>query len=86
MSKLGEIYSRYGFQVTGELPDHIAVILSFADLLTEEEKGELIVYCLTNPVDQMAERLQTADNIFAPVLAAVKLVLAKEGALRTTDA
>jgi nitrate reductase molybdenum cofactor assembly chaperone NarJ/NarW len=86
MSKLGEIYARYGFQVAGELPDHIAVILGFADLLNEEEKGELIEYCLTNPVNQMVERLQTADNIFAPVLVAVKLVLAKESAQRTTDA
>lgn len=86
MSKLGEIYSRYDFQAGAELPDHIAVVLSFADLLNEEEKAELVEYCLTNPINQMLERLQMADNIFTPVLAAVKLVLAKEATLRKADA
>lgn len=75
MAKLRLIYAEYGFDCGGELPDHIAVLLRFAALISHEERLELIEFCLESPITLMVERLEGSENPYSLALKAVEAVL-----------
>jgi len=75
MACLSENYSRLGFELEGELPDHLALLLRFASWLDEETLDELIEYCLRDPVAQMCEQLRNCDNVYFFLLTAINAVL-----------
>ncbi|MBX9948249.1 MAG: molecular chaperone TorD family protein [Candidatus Obscuribacterales bacterium] len=75
MACLSENYSRLGFELEGELPDHLALLLRFSSWLDEETLDELIEYCLREPVAQMCEQLRNSDNMYFFLLSAISAVL-----------
>jgi nitrate reductase delta subunit len=76
MTGLVDAYARLGFDTGGELPDHLALLLRFAGHLDEAEFADLVEYCLEKPVGEMVDKLQGADNLYAPAMRAIQLVLA----------
>lgn len=70
MAALHARYAQAGFNMRGELADHITVLLRFAAQVDEEERRELAQFCLLGPVRKMIASL-TADNPYRAVLEAV---------------
>jgi nitrate reductase delta subunit len=75
MATLSENYARLGFDMEGELPDHLALMLRFSSWLDEEALDELINYCLQKPVKEMCEQLRNCDNPYFFLLSAIDTVL-----------
>ncbi len=75
MATLSENYAQLGFDLEGELPDHLAVMLRFSSWLDGETLDELISYCLLKPVAEMVEQLKEADNPYFFLLSAIDTVL-----------
>lgn len=78
MAALGEKYEEIGFQVRGELPDHLRVLLEVSAWLDEETLGELIEFLLLKPIGQMVEQLKDTDNPYFNLLLAIEIVLKSE--------
>lgn len=78
MSGLAEAYRRLGLETGGELPDHLALLLKFTTFLDESELKDLVTYCLRGPVKEMTARLESADNLYAPVLRAISMVIERD--------
>lgn len=78
MTKLAERYAQGHFDLNGELPDHIAVILAFCPQFDETELSEIIEYCLAAPLQKMCESLKDAESIYHPLLRAVLAILSCE--------
>ena len=74
MAKLLDRYGQLEFVAGDELPDHLSVMLRFADRVEGEELYELLHYCLLRPVQIMMERLE-ASNPYVQVLGALLEVL-----------
>lgn len=53
MAALNARYAATGFTVSGELPDHLVVLLRFAATTDEVECRELAEFCLLGPLDKM---------------------------------
>ena len=64
MTQLAERYAQSNFDLNGELPDHIAVILEFAPHFSPEELSELIEYCLSSPLEKMCTTLKDAGSMY----------------------
>lgn len=77
MAGLVDAYARLGFDTGGELPDHLALLLRFAQRLNKAEFADLVEYCLKKPVGEMVEKLQEADNLYAPAMRAIHVVLVR---------
>lgn len=75
MTGLRESYARAGFNHDGELPDHLAVVLRFFPCFSEDERLELVHYCLVDAIEKMSGSLKKADNPYVHVLCAVLGVL-----------
>ena len=75
MTGLDDAYRRAGLDRGGELPDHLAVVLAFADAFAAEEWDELCTLCLPRPVAEMRADLAAAGNPYRHLLDAVRLVL-----------
>lgn len=58
MATLSSKFQERGFNATKELPDHLAVLLRFSSLLSEEEIGEMEEFCLREPVKHMSNSLK----------------------------
>lgn len=78
MSRLADQYSEAGYSTNGELPDHLAVILGFAEQFSHEELDELIHFCLKDAVSKMTESLKDADNAYFHLLQTIKAVIEQE--------
>jgi len=76
MARLNGAFAEYGFAGGSELPDHLAVLLRFLPCLPREEREELIVHCLLEPVRTMTELLRKAENPYHHALRAIQHVLA----------
>lgn len=74
MAKLLDRYGQLEFHAGEELPDHLSVMLRFADRVEGEELRELLQYCLLRPVQIMMERLE-ASNPYVQVLASLLEIL-----------
>lgn len=75
MACLSENYARLGFDLNGELPDHLAQLLRFASLLDEETLDELISFCLLKPVAEICQQLKSCDNAYFHLLSAIDTTL-----------
>ncbi len=75
MVGLSESYERAGFDLGGELPDHLAVVLRSSSSLTREEWVDLAVYCLRTPIDTMVEGLVENRNPYRHLLMAIRSLL-----------
>ncbi len=76
MAKLSSRYEEGGFDVKGEMPDHLGAILRFAPLFTSEEFAELTQFCLLNPVKEMSASLKDGENPFFYLLETISQLLA----------
>lgn len=74
MTGLDDVYRRAGLDRGGELPDHLGVVLAFADAFAAEEWDELCELCLPRPVARMRADLAAAGNPYRHLLDAVRLV------------
>jgi len=75
MTGLDDAYRRAGLDRGGELPDHLGVVLAFADAFGAEEWDELLRLCLARPLARMRADLAAAGNPYRHLLEAVRLVL-----------
>ncbi len=85
MSKLLDVYSKYSFDTRSELPDHISVLLRFAQHLNEDEMADLVKWCLRKPLKDMIMSLESGQNIYLPLLKAVSSVLDQDFPERSDD-
>jgi nitrate reductase molybdenum cofactor assembly chaperone NarJ/NarW len=75
LSALSERYAQAGFDLHGELPDHIMLLLKFCPELDSEELTELTHYCLKKPLADMVDQLESCENVYRHVLkAALEIV------------
>ncbi len=78
MSQLAELYEKDGYDSKAELPDHIAVLLGYANYFSSEELFDLIEYCLAKSVKQMSDALRDAENLFYPIMKVVEEIIEHE--------
>lgn len=76
MAKLRDHFERLGFDPGPELPDHLAVLLRFAERLTDDERAELVAYCLGGPVARMDDQIAKTSNPYRHAVRAIRLVVA----------
>ena len=74
MARLQEQFEHRGFQVQGELPDHLSVLLRFCARLDAHERGEF-AQRLLGTARAMADVLANTDNPYRFVVSAVLEVL-----------
>lgn len=86
MARLGEACQAAGMQSARELPDHLASILRYFGAAAEDERQDLVRYCLLGPLRQMIGLLGggkengagdavPGGNPFRLALEAVELIL-----------
>jgi len=75
MTGLDDAYRRAGLDRGGELPDHLGLVLRFADAFGAEEWDELLQLCLARPLARMRTDLAAGGNPYRHLLDAVRLVL-----------
>ncbi len=78
MSRLAQRYQKVGFELNGELPDHLSVIFGFAPQFDQDELLELMTFCLKSAVTKMKEALLEAENPFAHILETAAELIASE--------
>lgn len=75
LAGLQEVYARAGFQPERELPDHLAVILRFAEAFDTEEWAEMVVWCFSPALASMYRLCEQAHSPYRHVLTAVQCAL-----------
>lgn len=75
MANLDGAYKKCRFEFTGELPDHLRVVLRFLSRLNFEESSDLVNYVMSKPVREMIDRLAISNNPFTNLLRAINSVL-----------
>lgn len=76
LTKLKELYKAHGFEVEGELPDHIPVILRFLALLDDEdEAGVLVEDGLIPALSSMTKAFLDGANPYGEVVHALLFTL-----------
>lgn len=75
MAKLGARYQALGFDSGMELTDHLAVLLRFLAVVDEEERRDLVRFCLLAPLERMVGSLK---NPYAALLEAIRALLRAE--------
>ena len=75
MVGLKNAYERHGVFELTELPDHLAVILKWNQLLNAEEWSELVSMGLLPMLPKMIAKLEKWNNPYALVLKAVQALL-----------
>lgn len=73
MAQLNRRYRELDLAAGTELPDHIAMLLKFADRIEGEEQRDLFEFCLLGPLRKMLAHLAPAHP-YAPLLRAVTAV------------
>lgn len=76
MAHLNMRYEECGFDLQGEMPDHLGAILRFAPNFSEDEFNELIHFCLLKPVKEMTESLDGSENCYFYLLQTINQLLA----------
>ena len=77
MSHLNESYHKVQYSSTGELPDHLGVLLPYAAQTSEEEFRSLVEFCLLGPIARMIQKLGD-KNAYEVFLETIQAVLKKE--------
>lgn len=78
MAGLAEAYSREAFSSSGEVHDHLGVILRFAPHFTPEEWGEFGQFCFHQSLSAMRGHLRRANNPYLPLMEAIVHLLATD--------
>jgi nitrate reductase assembly molybdenum cofactor insertion protein NarJ len=76
MAHLNLRYEERGFDLKGEMPDHLGAILRFAPNFGAEEFNELIHFCLSVPVKEMTAGLESSENCYFFLLQTINQLLA----------
>ena len=84
MTGLAEAYRKAEFDRGAELPDHLAVILRFAPLMSDLEWADMIECCLRGAIAKMIEPLERAANPYRHVLYALLNLFDLESAEETS--
>jgi len=77
MAGLKERYVENGIDLEGELPDHLGVILRYANVFDDDEWRELACWCVPGPLKEMVRGLTRAKSPYRHVLETVRLVFAE---------
>ncbi len=77
MARLGARYQELQFDAGIELADHLAILLRFLTIVEEEERRELLHFCLLAPLARMAGSLKD-ENPYAALLQTIQLFLKAE--------
>lgn len=72
-------FERHGFEVEGELPDHVAVLLRFTARLEGDEREEFRAWFLALPLTRLAEALAPTANPYRHLAAAARDLYAPDG-------
>lgn len=75
LAGLQEVYTRAGFRPERELPDHLAVILRFAEAFDDEEWAEMAIWCFSPALASMYRLCEQAQSPYRHVLTAVQCAL-----------
>lgn len=75
MTLLAQRYKECNFELAGELPDHICIVLEFAPQFEQEEFNELCDYCLRHALGQMTSSLEQSDSIYANLFKSLMAIL-----------
>ncbi|MBX9570999.1 MAG: nitrate reductase molybdenum cofactor assembly chaperone [Candidatus Obscuribacterales bacterium] len=75
MTLLAQRYKESNFELTGELPDHIAVILEFAPQFDQDEFNELCEFCLKHTLGEMTNSLDQAGSIYSNLFKSLMAIL-----------
>jgi nitrate reductase molybdenum cofactor assembly chaperone NarJ/NarW len=77
MARLNQEYREKGFAIGTELPDHVAVVLRFLALDSEDEFSQVLLYeGLIPTLDKMVQGMsKNGDNPYGQVMRALLLVL-----------
>ncbi len=75
MAKLNSRYEEHGFDLKGEMPDHLGAILRFAPNFADEEFNELIAFCLRAPIKEMTGSLEGGENCYFYLLETINQLL-----------
>lgn len=78
LTGLADAYARCGLDPGRELPDHVAVVLSWVPVASEEEWEDLARYCLVGPLDDMTTAVRSTDNPYRHLLAAAAQLVRAE--------
>lgn len=71
MTGLSQRYGEIGLAMSGELPDHLALVLRFASMIDEDERQDLISFCIAPALENMLGELNASENPFAHLIEAV---------------
>ena len=74
MAALHHQYETRGFEIGGELPDHIGTVLRYAATLEDPERRELLEFCILGPLAKITGSL-AEENPYRHLLAAADQVL-----------
>lgn len=76
MARLADAYRQDGFEGgtrTGELPDHVSVVLRYLSAVPSgSSRQALLEDALVPALDKMLEALPVKDDVYRPVLAALR--------------
>lgn len=75
MAGLKRVYDGHGIDLSGELPDHLAVILRNTEVFPIEEWYELVSMAVLPAIAKMIVNLEKRENPYALVLKAVRSLL-----------
>jgi nitrate reductase delta subunit len=78
MAGLTETYARAGLDCRPELPDHIGVVLRFAEPFERDVWEDLVRHCLWGAVQRMSSTLQSTGNPFGEFFGAVLKLFAAD--------
>lgn len=79
MTGLDSVYRRAGIDRGGELPDHVALVLTHAEAFGDEDWAELVEHCLARPLALMLGALDDAGDPYRHLLRAVRRAVGVDG-------
>ena len=75
MAWLKDQLQEAGIETSGELPDHLRLVLTYAAGLEADEREALLTFCVKRPARQMLEQLSKGQSAYAHLLAAISSVV-----------
>lgn len=72
MAEMRERLTRLGIPESGELPDHLSLVLRVLARMDEQEAAEFVTGCVGKAVEKMHVSLTESDNPYRHLIAAVR--------------
>ncbi len=85
MAGLKEDYKANQFSCGNELPDHLAVMLRFLTVASQDERDEIIDLCIIPALKKMGARLERTSNPYRKVLESLLFVFRQLGSVSTDE-